>query len=161
MVLAMCSAKIAPRRPRAGDVFRLPRVLPGVLLAAAVFGAAALSGCGTTDDRPATWAFISTAIMEPGCATANCHSELAQRAEVNLSTRAAGYASLTTRHFVITDADGMLATPPLTPDERVDRSEIMHLMRADGTLRMPPDAPLPEADIELISKWIANGAAND
>ena len=32
------------------------------------------------------------------------------------------------------------------------------MLRAQGAARMPPDRPLPEADIELVERWILNGA---
>jgi hypothetical protein len=126
---------------------------------AAVFAAGTLTvlasaGCGSTDERPATWSFISTAILEPSCATANCHSAIAQRASVDLSDRAVGYKSLTSRHFVITRAAG----PTMTDEERVVRSPVPQLMRAVGNLRMPPDMPLPEIDIQLVERWISLGA---
>jgi hypothetical protein len=125
---------------------------------------AAVTGCGkSTDDRPPTWTFVSTAILEPSCATANCHSAIAQRASVDLSTRAAGYHSLVDRHFVITPeavaGDG--GAELLTDDERVERSQIINLMHAQGSLRMPPDMPLPETDIQLVASWIHAGAKND
>jgi len=34
-------------------------------------------------------------------------------------------------------------------------------MRGQGSLRMPPDAPLPEADITLIDRWIQAGAKSE
>lgn len=136
-----------------------------------VGGLGAAAGCGkSTDDRPATWSYVSTAILQPSCATANCHSALAQRASVDLSTREAGYRSLIDRHFVITAAavtDGGAAAldagamPPLTDDQRVERSQVINLMHAQGNRRMPPDMPLPETDIQLVASWIRNGAAND
>ena len=110
--------------------------------------AAAAIGCGTAiDERPPQWSFISPAITEPSCATVNCHSDIAQKAGVDLHNRDAGYASLTGRGFVNT------TTP--------DASPVILLMHAQGSLRMPPDAPLPEKDIALIQQWIANGAQND
>jgi hypothetical protein len=124
--------------------------------------ASTAAGCGNaTDDRPATWSYVSTAILQPSCATANCHSALAQRASVDLSTRAAGYHSLIDRKFVITPADVAAASPPVTDDQRVERSQIINLMHAQGNLRMPPDMPLPETDIQLVASWIRNGATND
>ena len=121
------------------------RLFPVALVALA---AAAIVGCGgTTDDRPATWSFISPAITEPSCATVNCHSAIAQKAGVDLHDRAAGFATLVGRGFVDT------ATP--------DASPVLFMMRGQGSLRMPPDEPLPEADIVLIRNWIAAGATND
>jgi len=117
------------------------------------------SGCGgSTDPRPATWSYVSTAILEPSCATANCHSAIAVRAGVNLSTRADGYRSLVEGTFVISKAAVGTA---MTDDERVERSSVPKLMRAVGNLRMPPDLPLPEPDIALFESWIRKGAAND
>jgi len=106
---------------------------------------AVLAGCGSgVDDRPATWSYISTAIIQPSCATASCHSEAAQRAGVILSDSNKAYTSLVGRNFVIPGNQNI--------------SEVMALMRAVGARRMPPDFPLPEADVELIGKWIDMGA---
>ena len=113
-----------------------------------VAAAAALIGCGSADDnRPAKWSFISATIIEPSCATVNCHSKIADRAGVDLHDRATGYANLTTRNFVV----------PMNPDS----SALLYLLHGQGALRMPPDAPLPEADIALIREWITLGAMND
>jgi hypothetical protein len=104
-------------------------------------------GCGdTTDDRPAQWSFISATIVEPNCATVSCHSQVAQRAGVDLHTRDVGYHALVDRHFVF-------------PGDSKD-SSVMFLMHAQGSTRMPPDVPLPESDIALIARWIDSGATN-
>jgi hypothetical protein len=153
----MTSGKTSPR----GRVSRVVIVLFLPLLG--LLGAG--TGCGGTNDpRPATWSYVSTAILEPSCATANCHSAIAQRAGVDLSTRVTGYASLVTGDkdmvggkYVISK---MLA-PTLTDDQRLERSSVPKLMRAIGNLRMPPDLPLPEPDIALFESWIRAGAAND
>lgn len=147
---------------------RADRVVSALMLVSLT---AAGAGCGSaTDNRPATWSYVSTAILQPSCATANCHSALAQRAQVDLSTRAAGYHSLVDRHFVITPAavtDGGAAAVEagvpayLTDDQRVERSQVINLMHAQGSLRMPPDMPLPETDIQLVEKWIRDGALNN
>ncbi len=39
-------------------------------------------------------------------------------------------------------------------------SSVMLLMHAQGSIRMPPDVPLPESDIALIGRWIDSGATN-
>jgi hypothetical protein len=36
---------------------------------------------------------------------------------------------------------------------------VVNMLRARDAPRMPPDRPLPEADIELVERWILNGAA--
>ena len=116
-----------------------------LLLAAAV---AALIGCGgTTDDRPASWPFISATITEPSCATVNCHSEVAKRAGVDMHDRASGFDAMVMKGFV----------DPTSPDT----SAVLYLMRGQGSTRMPPDMPLPEADFVLIRNWIAAGAKNE
>lgn len=103
--------------------------------------------CGGTDDRPARWSFISSAIVEPACATVNCHSAVSARAGIDLHARDIGYYTLLNELYVI----------PRDPQE----SALIDLLNAQGTRRMPPDAPLPQADIDLIQAWIAAGAAND
>src|SRR3954471_8322986 len=108
----------------------------------------ALSGCGSAaDSRPDKWSFISTVIIQPSCATANCHSQLAQRSGVTLDTVADGYQQLVQRHFVM----------PGNPDD----SALMALLRGEGSRRMPPDFPLPVADVNLIAAWISDGASWD
>jgi len=103
---------------------------------------AGVAGCGgAVDDRPAKWSFISATIIEPSCATANCHSDITQRASVNLSDRDVGYKTLIDRRFVL-------------PGDTTNSSALLYLMNGQGSLRMPPDEPLPGADIDLISNWI-------
>jgi hypothetical protein len=110
-----------------------------------VLVAVAGAGCGgTTDDRPATWSYIYPAIIQPSCATASCHSAVADRAGVNLEGRVTAYNTLLGRNFVF---PGDIMT-----------SELLHLLRAEGTQRMPPDFPLPAADVQLIQTWIQMGA---
>ncbi|HXU04136.1 MAG TPA: hypothetical protein VN903_24415 [Polyangia bacterium] len=110
--------------------------------------AAALMGCGSdADSRPAKWSFISATITEPSCATVNCHSEVAKRASVDFHDRASGFNVMTVQGY----AD---KTAP-------DNSPVVYLMRGIASKRMPPDAPLPEADIKLIIDWIAAGTPND
>jgi hypothetical protein len=117
----------------------------------------ALAGCGSaTDDRPAHWSYISPAIIQPNCATASCHSDIAQRAGVNLSTKEKGYASLVGRFFTA-------FTPVPGDDPLVDaqNAEVIALMHAIGARRMPPDFPLPEVDIQLVARWISEGAQDN
>jgi hypothetical protein len=107
-----------------------------------------LVGCGSaTDVRPRKWSFISPVIIQPSCATANCHSQLAQRSGVALDTVYDGYDQFVNRYFVV----------PGKPE----MSAVISLMRGSGSRRMPPDFPLPEVDIELIEGWITDGALWD
>lgn len=108
----------------------------------------AVAGCGgTTDTRPPRWSYISTAIMQPSCATANCHSNLSKRSDVVLDEIKNGYYHLVARNFVL----------PGRPND----SALIALLRGQGSRRMPPDFPLPEIDIDLVSTWIMIGAPYD
>jgi hypothetical protein len=131
-------------------------------------------GCGSaTDDRPPVWEYISPAILQPNCATVSCHSPAAAVAGLDFSTMERGYTSLTGLWVWIVDMNG---TPemgcrsvngtivcqeghrPLVTPFDPSQSLLVHMLRAQGAARMPPDRPLPEADIELIERWILNGA---
>jgi hypothetical protein len=106
-----------------------------------------VAGCGGADNRPARWSFIAPAIVEPSCATISCHSTVTARAGVTLAPREVAYHTLVDRHFVIRGVP--------------DVSEMVALLRAEGSPRMPPDFALPEVDIALIEQWITNGANDD
>jgi hypothetical protein len=132
-----------------------------------------LFGCGEVDDRPAQWGYVSAALFQPSCATVSCHSRTAAVAGLDFSAPDRGYDSLTGLPIWIVDPEG-------TPDkgckpaagtvvcERPRRpmvvaydpasSRVVNMLRARGASRMPPDRPLPEADIALIERWILNGA---
>jgi hypothetical protein len=104
--------------------------------------------CGGQDEtRPPKWSYISTAIIQPNCATANCHSSLSQRSGVVLNGIRVGYQQLIGRSFVL----------PGKPDD----SAVMALMNGEGSRRMPPDIALAKVDIDLIGAWIAGGAVYD
>src|SRR5664279_333816 len=119
-----------------GNHERKPRRCTPVLVLLAA-GLAAGTGCGGQEDtRPATWSYISTAIVQPSCATANCHSVIAQRSGVQLDKVDTGYTSLVTRNFVV----------PGHPEQ----SSLILLLEGQGTRRMPPDFPLATDDVDLI-----------
>jgi hypothetical protein len=120
--------------------------LSWIACALTLLASGALLGCGGADDRPAEWSYIAPAIIEPSCATVSCHSAVAQRAGVILETRDVAYHTLLDRFFVIKGDPAA--------------SEVVALLRARGSSRMPPDFALPEVDIQLIEKWISDGAAN-
>ena len=138
------------------------------------FAVATLAGCGDKDERPADWAFIAPMILAPNCATASCHSPGAAAAGLDLSDAKSAYRSLLGQQ-----AQYFLPQPPLqdtatckgqrtgtvclTPRPMVqpcrpDESRIVNMMRGRGAQLMPPDRPLPVADIELIERWILAGA---
>lgn len=105
---------------------------------------ATLAAC-TNDprERPATWAYVHAAIIVPNCATSSCHSSLAETAGLSLDDPDTAYEQLLERNFVL----------PGDPS-----SALMSLLEGDERRRMPPDAPLPAADIDLIQIWIEDGA---
>jgi hypothetical protein len=112
-----------------------------------------IAACTTTDDRPATWSFISTGIIEPACGTAGCHSQWSQVSGVILDSREVAYKTLVTAP---PDGNG-----PYVIAGMPDRSQLMFLLHGDEIRVMPPDAPLPAADIALIEQWIADGAKDN
>ena len=124
----------------------------GLGLAMATLLAAAACGAEDTDTRPPTLAYITKAILRPNCATATCHGEHAAINGVALHDADAAYRSLVT-------------TDPLEPKfvlpESPQLSGLMDRLIGDEVDRMPPDQPLPEADIELIRLWILDGAKNN
>jgi hypothetical protein len=127
----------------------LPPRLPRLVVVAALTAFTGVGCGGTKDDRPPQWSFISATIMEPSCATVNCHSAITKQGNVDLSSAQVGYQTL-----VLDNNNYVIAKDP-------GASTLVRLMNAEGTLRMPPDNPLPQADIELISNWIAAGAKNN
>lgn len=99
---------------------------------------------GDPADRPASWSYIHATIIAPSCATSSCHSDLARTAGVVLDDPDEAYDVLVERRFVIPGDPG---------------SPLMSLLHGDERPRMPPDAPLPAADIDLVRGWIEAGAA--
>ena len=142
-------------------------------LVVAVIGVGA---CSQVDNRPAQWGYISPAIFQPNCATTSCHNPAAAVSGLDFSTPQNGYASLTQLWvWVVFPPD--VATPSGTPCSTVNGthvceeeerplvtpydpagSRVVNMLRARDAPRMPPDRPLPEADIELVERWILNGA---
>jgi hypothetical protein len=142
-------------------------------VATAVLIGGLAAGCGLTDPRPAAWEYISPAIFEPNCATSSCHSRAAAVAGLDFSDPDRGYTSLTGLWVWIVDPNGTLAEgcrpmdgkvfcqrqhrPLVTPFDPA-QSRVVNMLRAQSAPRMPPDRPLPEADIRLVERWILNGA---
>jgi hypothetical protein len=134
---------------------------------------AGLGACGGEDDRPATWEYISPVILQPTCATASCHSRAAAAAGLDFSDTRRGYVSLTSLWVWIVDPAGTPAAgcrvidgrtvcqrdrrPLVTPFDPT-QSRLVQMLRGRNAPRMPPDRPLPEADIRLVERWILDGA---
>ena len=122
--------------------------------------AALLGGCDTVDDRPASWSYLHTAVIAPACTTAGCHSPAAALAGLDLSSRTGAYNLLTGR---ICGADPQPSDPPgnFVFAGSPERSKLVHLLRGDNVRAMPPDQPLPDVEIELVERWILEGASCD
>jgi hypothetical protein len=120
-------------------------------------------GCGGEDNRPATWTYVSAAIIQPNCATSSCHSKAAAVAGLDLSTADSGYDDLTKQMLPNVPDSTMRngATRAMVLPGNPAQSRVVNMMRAFGAARMPPDRPLAEADIRLVEDWILAGAAND
>lgn len=127
-----------------------------LLVLAAVTGA-----CGGEEDlRDPVWGYISPAIIQPNCATSSCHSKAVAAAGLDLSSLNNGYDSLVSLKLA---PRGTAGEPPraMVLPGNPDESRVMHMLRADGARRMPPDRPLAGADVDLIQRWILAGAKND
>jgi hypothetical protein len=130
-------------------------------------------GCGETDARNAEWSVIAPVVLAPNCATASCHSRAAAESGLDFSEPGIAYKSLfsqTAQVFMPATATipsnckpargGMLCSTPrtLVSPCMPDTSRLVNMLRGRGAQRMPPDRPLPIADIELIERWISQGA---
>ena len=122
--------------------------------------------CQSADDRPARWSYLHAATIAPSCATSGCHSTLTAIAGVNLSDKDGAYTVLTGR---ICGQSARPQDPPrnyVTPYSSEYSQLIYQLRGADDKGRpyrnvMPPDAALPEVEIDLIARWIDEGARCD
>jgi hypothetical protein len=134
-------------------------------LVAMGLSAALSGGCGA-DTRPATWVYISSAIVAPSCATARCHSLGSAAKGLQLDTVEGGY------FLLVGSPPPQNHIPPLPPSTpptgshhvvpgRPEASLLMRRLRGEGARRMPPDEPLPDEDIALVERWIREGALYD
>jgi hypothetical protein len=138
----------------------------------AIAVAVTAGGCSATDDRLFVWGYISPGLFQPSCASSSCHSRAAAVAGVDLSDPDRGYASLTEGTVWVPtpsgdpadgcrDIDGAIYCPhprPLVVPYNPTQSRVVAMLRARNAPRMPPDRPLPEADIQLVERWILDGA---
>ena len=112
-----------------------------------------LVACGSDDvcrDRPVSWAYIHAAIIVPNCATSGCHAALTQagggfllNSPINLQDRERAYDTLRG----ISGAIDLLRRGALKGPNDTGTDDY----------RMPPDQPLPNADIDLIQCWVDSG----
>jgi len=118
----------------------------------------ALTACGTTDDdRPATLRYITSSILAPSCGAAQCHSTFTQQNGDVFDTVVAARQSIHRYGLALPSDASDPANAELihwvTDDQPFGRRD----RNGDIIGRMPFDAPLPNADIDLMKKWIAEG----
>jgi hypothetical protein len=105
-----------------------------------------LAACGvdpSEDDRPRTLHYVTSAVLKPYCAAAQCHSTFRQVKERAYDTVRATCETLLTQGDVIPgDPDGSF----------IDQV----LVRVQN--RMPYDQPMPNVDRALLRDWILIGA---
>jgi Planctomycete cytochrome C len=96
------------------------------------------------DTRPETAAYITQAILVPYCGRGGCHSTNTAAARLVFDTLDGALAAMHDRAGV-------------SPG-RPDQSTLYTTLVTGARRPMPPDVPLPDADVELIRSWIADGA---
>jgi hypothetical protein len=127
----------------------------------------AVVGCVDADER-ADYTYVHAAILSPSCATSNCHSNLGSslvgtaEAGLQFQDREGAYFVLTGRVCDGEVPDGV--TPPdrnfVDPGDP-EGSRLVRILRGLESFIMPPDAPLPEGEIQAIEAWIRAGAPCD
>ena len=113
--------------------------------------------CGE-DDRPASFEYIQATIIGPSCATASCHSAENAQAGLRLHDVASSYSILTGRACDGNHPDEEAPRNYVDPGHP-ERSRLMYLLLGlEVRLPMPPDRALPGVDIDLVERWILEGA---
>ena len=138
----------------------MTRRFPRSLLLAASCAAALLTGCMDPDEQPVSFSYVYETIIQPNCTSSNCHSALAATAGLQFHVKEGAYSYLTGR---LCDAPGLPgeASHNFVVPYQPERSRLMYLLRGEETLRMPPDVALPDVEIELVERWILEGATCD
>ncbi len=137
-----------------GSRIRCGNALASLWSCVAIGALAALYiGCADIEDRPAEWAYIHAAIIKPNCTTSNCHTDVTRVANISFDDREDAYEELSGVPCGSTGeaVDFVVAGEP-------EFSKLMYLLRGEEVLVMPPDVPLPQADIDLVEQWILEGA---
>jgi hypothetical protein len=129
----------------------------GRAVAVLALAAAWLVGCGD-DDRPASFRYIETAIFQPNCTSVGCHTGQNAQSGVRLDTVTDAYSILVGHPCEGNEVPGEAPRNYVDPF-RPERSRLMYLLEGIEVRRMmPPDRPLPAADVDLVERWILDGA---
>lgn len=115
--------------------------------------ALALAACGTENDqRPRSVQYITEAILAPYCGNAQCHSSF---------RNAQGYTFDTVEKAQLSLTGGLVGNIILNGRQEPEgegASSFLYTVLTRPVDRMPYDQPLPDADLELIERWIDFGA---
>lgn len=109
-------------------------------------------GCGATDDRPLEAEFVTEAVLAPSCGVAQCHSTFKQAGERVFDSVAEMRRSIV--EFGLVSLDSLQFDPgdPANAALTIWVTKIDPFRRGIG--RMPLDAPLPDADVDYLKRWI-------
>lgn len=119
---------------------------------------ALLFACADPDDRSAAWSYVHATVIRPGCTTAMCHSKLGAAGGVDLSSPSTAYVFLVGRGCDVPPGEPGFPDGNFVAPGRPEASRLMYLLRGEGGSIMPPDSPLPDAEIGLVENWILEGA---
>jgi len=123
-----------------------------LVLVGAVFAGA----CGGADDRPPTLDYITETILEPSCASAECHSAFRRQVGDQFDTVVAARHTIVANSMVITEDRTAPESSYLVRTLTVGSPSQLNPGSPD-LIRMPYDAPIPDTDVELIKTWIRMG----
>jgi hypothetical protein len=122
-----------------------------VLIGALLGGAT--GACGVSDDRPRTLEYITQTVLAPSCAAAECHTAFKREVGDQFDTVDAARQSIVINALVDTlDPKASVLYGSITVGEP------SILSPGSGNVRMPFEAPMPDADVALILRWIEDGA---
>jgi hypothetical protein len=114
---------------------------------------AVLGACVETGDRPAEWSYIHATIIETNCTTSNCHTDISRAAGISFDDPDEAY-----EHLAGEPCDSGQPAHDLVVAGQPELSKLMYLLRGEEVLVMPPDVRLPDGEIELVQRWIQEGA---
>ena len=123
--------------------------------ATALVVVAGIGACGTdVDDRPRTTQFITESVLGPSCGKAECHSTFAAAEGYVLDTP---HGVDTTLRYQLANEGRQSALISDLPDMQ-PLSAILNSKSNASYTPMPYDAPMPEADAQLVIEWLSLGA---
>lgn len=127
----------------------------------------ALGACGDPEERSTTRDYIHATIIEPNCATANCHSAgVAGGPIYDVSTGGPIDCQeipidLSTPESMCEDLFNVRGFDQTLSDYALDGTDFGFSNDCGDNPypQMPPDVPLPDGEIRLLKDWLAQGKA--